>query len=71
MKGRVWKQRGTDSRKTGVEADSTNWRGPVPAATGETERVETTFMRSLSVFADCRMYSENKVGVETRAGTKA
>lgn len=67
----MWKQRGTDSRKTGVEADRMSWRGPVPAATGETERVETTFMRSLSVFADRRMCSENKAGVKTRAGTKA
>lgn len=42
----MWKQRETDNRKTSVEADSMNWRGPVPAAAGET--VETTFMGSLS-----------------------
>lgn len=33
----MWKERETDNRKTSVEADSMNWRGPVPAAAGETE----------------------------------
>lgn len=54
----------TGSRKTSIEANSLNWRGPSTGSNRRDRERGDHIYEKLADLLDCRMCSENKVGVK-------